>query len=82
MGVPSGRSRRGRRAVPSEVFGRNLRRACAARRIDAAMLAELTGRSRRSVERMLAGKSNPTLSLLQTLAQRIDVPLGELVRGL
>lgn len=66
----------------SQIFGRNLRRACVARGIDAAKLAELTGRGRRSVERMLAGESDPTLSFLEQVARRIDVPLTELLRGL
>ncbi len=69
-------------ADAGHVFGKNLRRACAARRIDAAKLAELTGRSRRSVERMLAGESNPTLKLVDHVARSIRVPTIELVRGL
>lgn len=82
MAAPARRSRSRRRADAAQVFGRNLRRACALRRIDAARLAELTGRSRRSVARMLAGESNPTLSLLDQLARSIKVPLTELVRDL
>jgi transcriptional regulator with XRE-family HTH domain len=78
MAAPSRRSS-SRRSV-GRVFGRNLRRACAERRIDAAKLAELTGRSPRSIERMLAGKGNPTLRLLVQVARSIDVPLAELVR--
>ena len=80
MAAPSRRSRSRRGADAGRIFGRNLRRACAARRIDAARLAELTGRSRRSVEAMLAGKGNPSLTVLAQLARSIDVPLAELVR--
>jgi transcriptional regulator with XRE-family HTH domain len=82
MAAPSRRSRSRQRAETRRVFGRNLRRACVARQVDAAKLAELTGRSRRSVVRMLAGESNPTLSFLDQVARSIDVPLAELVRDL
>lgn len=71
-----------RRTSAGEIFGRNLRRACAARGIDAARLAELMGRSRWSIERMLAGEGNPTLSFLWQVAHSIDVRLKDLVRGL
>jgi transcriptional regulator with XRE-family HTH domain len=70
-----------RRAKPSRILGRNLRRACVARGIDAARLAQLTGRSRRSIERMLAGESDPTLAVLVEIARSIDVPLTDLLRG-
>jgi transcriptional regulator with XRE-family HTH domain len=76
------RSKSRRRADARQIFGRNLRRACAARGIDAEKLAVLTGRSRRSVERMLSGGSDPTLSLIWLVARSIRVPLTELVRGL
>lgn len=80
MAAPSRRSRSTRRADAGRIFGKNLRRACVARRIDVPKLAELTGRSRRSIERMLAGESNPRLLLLVQVARAIDVPLAELVR--
>ena len=80
MAAPSRRSRSRRRA--GRIFGKNLRQACAARGIDAAQLAQLTKRSRRSVERMLAGQSNPTVLLLMQIARSIEVPLAELVRDL
>jgi transcriptional regulator with XRE-family HTH domain len=70
------------RASAVEIFGRNLRRACAARGIDAVRLAERMGRSRGSIERMLAGEGNPTLSFLGQVAHSIDVRLIDLVRGL
>lgn len=82
MRAPFRRSRSRRRTDARQVFGRNLRRACAARDIDAARLAELMARSRRSVERMLAGESDPTLSLIRHVAHSIGVPLTELIRGL
>ena len=74
------RSRNRRRADLRQVFGRNLRRACAARHINAARLAELTGKSRRTIERVLAGQGNPTLSFVRQVAQIVDVPLIELFR--
>jgi transcriptional regulator with XRE-family HTH domain len=69
-------------SAASRILGRNLRRACKARGVDAARLAELTGRGRRSVERMLAGDSDPNLSFLDRVARSIDVPLTQLLRGL
>lgn len=71
-----------RRAETRRTFGRNLRRACAARDIDAAKLAELTGRSRASIERMLAGQGDPTLSFIRRAVQALDVPFIELLRDL
>ncbi len=82
MAVPFRRSRHSRRTRAGQIFGRNLRRACAARRIDAARLAELMRRSRASIERMLAGEGDPTLEFLWQVAHRIDVRLTDLVRGL
>jgi transcriptional regulator with XRE-family HTH domain len=76
------RSRNRRRTGAGQIFGRNLRRACAARSIDAARLAELTDRSRGSIARMLAGKGNPTLSFLGQAARSINVRLTDLLRGL
>lgn len=70
------------KSAVGRILGRNLRRACKARGIDAAKLAELTGRGRRSVERMLAGESDPSLSFLDRVARSIDMPLTELLRGL
>lgn len=78
MAAPARSSRSRGRA--SRIFGKNLRRACAARGIDAAKLAKMTGCSRRSVERMFAGQSNPTVLLLMQVARSIDVPLAELLR--
>jgi transcriptional regulator with XRE-family HTH domain len=80
MAAPARRSRSRRGARLSRILGRNLRRACVARGIDAARLAKLTGRSRRSIERMLAGESDPTLAVLVEVARSIDVPLGDLLR--
>lgn len=82
MGVRSGRPGNRRRRNAGQIFGGNLRRLCKARQLDAVRLAELTGLGRRSVERMLRGEGNPTLSLLRKLAGRLDVALAELVRGL
>jgi transcriptional regulator with XRE-family HTH domain len=81
MAAPLRRPTSPRRARAGEIFGRNLRRACAARGIDAARLAELTGRSRGSIERMLAGEGNPTLCLLKKIAHSIDAGLIDLLRG-
>jgi transcriptional regulator with XRE-family HTH domain len=82
MAAPFRRSTNRRRTGAGQIFGRNLRRACAARGIDAARLAELMGRSRASIERMLAGEGNPTVSFLGQVAHSIDVRLIDLVRGL
>jgi transcriptional regulator with XRE-family HTH domain len=80
MAAPARKSRSRRRASLSRILGRNLRRACVARGIDAAGLAKLTGRSRRAIERMLAGDSDPTLTVLMEVARSIDVPLADLLR--
>jgi transcriptional regulator with XRE-family HTH domain len=82
MAAPFRRSTNRRRTRAGQIFGRNLRRVCAARNVDAARLAELMGRSRGSIERMLAGEGNPTLSFLGQVAHSIDVRLRDLVRGL
>jgi transcriptional regulator with XRE-family HTH domain len=80
MAASSRRPGRKRRANLSRIFGRNLRRACVARGIDAAGLAKLTGHSRRTIERMLAGESDPPLTALVAVARSIDVPLADLLR--
>jgi transcriptional regulator with XRE-family HTH domain len=82
MAAPSRQSRARRRVEAGRIFGRNLRRICVVHNIDAARLVELSGRSRGAIERMLAGKADPTLSLLKHLARSIDVPVAELIRGL
>jgi transcriptional regulator with XRE-family HTH domain len=82
MAAPFRRSRSRRRTRAGQIFGRNLRRVCAAREIDAVRLAELMGRSRGSIERMLAGEGNPTLRFLEKVARSIDVRLIDLARGL
>jgi transcriptional regulator with XRE-family HTH domain len=82
MAVPFRRSKNRAAHRAGQIFGRNLRRACAARGIDAARLSELMGRSRGSIERMLAGEGNPTLSLLVQAAHSLSVRLEDLVRGL
>jgi hypothetical protein len=82
MAVPFRRSRSRRRKRAGQIFGRNLRRHCAARGIDAATLSELMDRSRKSTELMLAGEGNPTLRFIVQLAHRLDVRLVDLVRGL
>ena len=82
MAVRVSRSRNRRRTRAGHIFGRNLRRVCAARDIDAARLAELMDRSRESIERMLTGKGNPTLRFLVRVAHRTNVRLIDLVRGL
>jgi transcriptional regulator with XRE-family HTH domain len=81
MAAPLRRSRN-RRTSAGQIFGRNLRRVCAARSIDAARLAELTDRSHGSIARMLAGKGNPTLSFIGQVARSINVRLTDLLRGL
>lgn len=82
MAVPFRRSRHSRRTRAGQIFGRNLRRACTARCIDAARLAELMRRSRASIERMLAGEGDPTLKFLGQVAHKLEVRLADLVRGL
>jgi transcriptional regulator with XRE-family HTH domain len=81
MAVPLRRSGTRRRTRAGQTFGKNLRCTCDTQGIDAARLAELMGRSRGSIERMLAGEGNPTLSFLEQVAHSIDVPLVDLVRG-
>lgn len=71
-----------RRADAGQVFARNLRRLCVGRCIDAAKLAVLTGRSRRSARRMLAGEITPTLRVLARVAHRINVRVTDLLRDL
>jgi transcriptional regulator with XRE-family HTH domain len=46
------------------------------------MLAERIDRSRATVERMLAGESNPGLAVIDDIARKLDVAVAELVRGL
>jgi DNA-binding phage protein len=82
MAAPGRRSTSKCRTRAGQILGRNLRRACVARCIDAARLAELMNRSRESIERMLAGDGNPTLGFLQQVAHSIHVRLTDLVRGL
>lgn len=71
-----------RAADPAHVFGRNLQRICRAREISAAMLADRIGKSAKAVERMLAGKTDPSLSLLKSIGRAIGAPIQQLVRGL
>jgi transcriptional regulator with XRE-family HTH domain len=82
MAAPFRKSRKRRRTRAGQIFGRNLRRACAAQGIDATKLAELMDRNQGSIERMLAGAGNPTLSFIGQVAHSIDVRLIDLVRGL
>jgi transcriptional regulator with XRE-family HTH domain len=64
------------------VFGRNLRRVCKSRQLTAAALAKRIGRSQQTVERMLAGESNPGLTIINDIARKLRVPIADLVRGL
>jgi transcriptional regulator with XRE-family HTH domain len=59
-----------------------LRRVCSDRQLTAAALAKRIGRSEHTVERMLAGESDPGLALIDDIARKLDVPIAELMRGL
>lgn len=64
------------------IFGRNLRRACQLRQVDAHALAKLIGRTQQTAKRMLAGHTRPGLAVIDDIARKLDVPLADLLRGL
>lgn len=68
--------------MASVVFGRNLRRVCRTRKLSAADLSRLIGRTQRTVERMLAGNATLGLALISDIARKLNVPIVELVRDL
>lgn len=74
--------RRSRSPRSGLIFGRNLRRVCRSRRLTAASLAKLIGRSQQSVERMLEGRASPGLAVIGDIARKLKVPLADLVRSM
>jgi transcriptional regulator with XRE-family HTH domain len=65
-----------------EVLAANLRRLRIARHLSLSELARATGMSKATLSGVEAGRSNPTVETLASLAGALRVPLGELVEEL